>query len=323
MTEDFFFIKLGVRQGDNLSPALFKIFINDFPTYLQTCSDTVSLHSEKLNCLMYADDIVIFSTSAEGLQDRLRKLEKFCDDWCMKVNIKKTKILIFNKAGRKISEKFSFQNNILECVQSYRYLGVYFTASGSFHLMKSELYNKALKAYYKLRSDFLSLNPSINSCLHIFDHTLKPILLYNSEIWGSYCASNAKLRSSFDPDNIYKNLPCEKLHLKFSKCILGVHKKSVNFAVLSELGRFPLYYDIIKSIIRYWYRLENLSSDFLLLKDAYICSKNLASGNRFSWCTFVEKLLKYLAIKTDYVKYSKYKFNKVFETLLILRKTFR
>ncbi len=90
LTDDFL-IKLGVRQGDNLSPALFKIFINDFPSYLQSCSDTVMLEKEKLNCLMYADDIVIFSTSAEGLQERLHKLETFCKDWCLKVNIKKLK----------------------------------------------------------------------------------------------------------------------------------------------------------------------------------------------------------------------------------------
>ena len=48
-----------------------------------------------------------------------------------------------------------------------------------------------------------------------------------------------------------------------------VHKKSVNFAVLAELGRFPLHYDILKSLINYWYRFENLN-EFSLLKDAYL-----------------------------------------------------
>ena len=76
--------------------------------------------------------------------------------------------------------------------------------------------------------------------MYIFDHTLKPILLYNSEVWGSYTISSDRLNTrAFDLDNIYKSLWCEKLHLKFSKFLLGVHKKSVNFAVLSEFGRFP------------------------------------------------------------------------------------
>jgi hypothetical protein len=54
LTESFF-IKLGVRKGDNLSLLLFKFFIDDFPSYLDSCTDTVLLHSEKLNCLMYAE----------------------------------------------------------------------------------------------------------------------------------------------------------------------------------------------------------------------------------------------------------------------------
>ncbi len=233
----------------------------------------------------------------------------------MKVNIKKTKVLIFNKAGKKIVENFRFQENFLECVSNYRYLGVHFTASGSFNIMRNELYKKALKAYFKLRSDFFSLNPSIKTCLHIFDHTLKPILLFNSEVWGSYCASNAKMRT-FDFENIFKNVSCEKLHIRFLKQLLGVHRKSVNFAVLSELGRFPLYYDIAKSVIKYWYRFENLSSDHPILKDAYICSKNLNNEGKHSWYTFVSKLLNHLDIKNDFLLYSKYKFKKITVTNL-------
>ena len=74
-----FQIKLGVRQGDNLSPTLFKIFINDLPSYLQGCIDSVLLHSKTVDCLMYADDIVMFSSSPEGLQQKLNSLEKYCE----------------------------------------------------------------------------------------------------------------------------------------------------------------------------------------------------------------------------------------------------
>ena len=75
-------------------------------------------------------------------------------------------------------------------------------------------------------------------------------------------------------DQIYLSLEIEKLHIEFSKYILGVNKRATNFATLSELGRFPLHFDIIiKSMIRYWNRLKNLDSNFTLLKDAYEESK--------------------------------------------------
>ena len=78
-----------------------------------------------------------------------------------------------------------YKNSELECVSNLKYLGIYFTASGTFSLAKSELYKKALKA-------FLSLNPGIKISIIVFDHTIKPILLYGSEIWGIFNANNTK-----------------------------------------------------------------------------------------------------------------------------------
>jgi hypothetical protein len=59
------------------------------------------------------DDLVLFSTSAKGLQTRLDKLQKYCKDWCLKVNPNKTKVLVFNKADRHIQEKFMYENKII------------------------------------------------------------------------------------------------------------------------------------------------------------------------------------------------------------------
>ena len=59
---------VGVRQGDVLSPNLFKIFINDLPSYLSSSPDPIYLNNKRLDCLMYADDVILLSSSATGLQ---------------------------------------------------------------------------------------------------------------------------------------------------------------------------------------------------------------------------------------------------------------
>jgi hypothetical protein len=76
-----------------------------------------------------------------------------------------------------IQEKFMYENKILDCVVNFKYLGLYFSASGSFSFAQNELHKKALKAYYKLHKDLLTLNPNINTSLHVFDYTIKPILI--------------------------------------------------------------------------------------------------------------------------------------------------
>ena len=41
----------------------------------------------------------------------------------------------------------------------------------------------------------------------------------------------------------------DKINLKFCKFILGVNSKSSNIAVLPELGRFPIYFNVVLSNI--------------------------------------------------------------------------
>jgi hypothetical protein len=43
--------------------------------------------------------------------------------------------------------EFVYENKILDCVVNYKYLGLHFSASGSFFFAQTELHNKALKAY--------------------------------------------------------------------------------------------------------------------------------------------------------------------------------
>ncbi len=71
VSEEFSCI-LGVRQGECLSPFLFAMYVNDLEN--EFCSkgfDGIDIGFMKIFILLYADDIVIFSESAAGLQSGL------------------------------------------------------------------------------------------------------------------------------------------------------------------------------------------------------------------------------------------------------------
>ena len=92
------------------------------------------------------------------------------------------------------------------CVSRYKYLGVYFCLSGSFTYAQEDLYNKSLKGYFKFSKEFLPLTPNIHISMHVFNHTIKPILLYGCEIWGSFNPFTSKLLiwNKFTPSYIQK-----------------------------------------------------------------------------------------------------------------------
>ena len=97
---------VGVFHGDNLSPNLFRILINAMTKLFYSSCCPVSLGSRLLNSLLYADDFLLLSESAEGLQNCMNNVDNYCLNWGLEINYDKSKVMIFNKSGRVISRKF-------------------------------------------------------------------------------------------------------------------------------------------------------------------------------------------------------------------------
>ena len=119
--------------------------------------DQVQIGSLFTSCLLYADDLVLLSTSDKGLQVVLDKLSSFCFKWNLKVNISKTKVIIFNKAGKTLKGyKFKYEDSTVDIVNDYKYLGIIFTASGTCSEGINYLCKKALKALFRIRKALAS-----------------------------------------------------------------------------------------------------------------------------------------------------------------------
>ena len=93
----FFTSNVGVRQGNAISPVLFNLYVSDFQSYIGFDTDAPLLDTSFLNCLMYADDLVLISRSELGLQGLVDKLGDYCKRWRMEVNTNKTKIIKFSE----------------------------------------------------------------------------------------------------------------------------------------------------------------------------------------------------------------------------------
>ena len=177
--------KIGVKQGCILSPTLFSLYLNDLNDFFDISCDPIVIDTTKISSLLYADDIVLLSNTAEGLQNALNKLGNFCETWNLKINISKTKVMFFNKSGKLLKGfSFTYMQMVIEIVQEYKYLGIIFKPSGVFSHAIKYSYNKALKATFCVRRALKAESINTELYLTIYEHCVKPILLYCSEIWS-------------------------------------------------------------------------------------------------------------------------------------------
>jgi hypothetical protein len=78
-----------------------------------------------------------------------------------RMNLQNFKCIFSHNDPEKILSKddsFRYGNENIECVSNCKYLGIWFSSSGSYSYAQNELYKKSLKAFLKLRKDLLSLN---------------------------------------------------------------------------------------------------------------------------------------------------------------------
>ena len=106
----YFSCNIGVRQGDNLSPLLFALFIDNISHYVgrsykglcvsKSCYP--SLENEdplvlKLFVLLYADDTIILAKNERDFQTALDSVQEYCTMLKLIVNTNKTKIITFSR----------------------------------------------------------------------------------------------------------------------------------------------------------------------------------------------------------------------------------
>ena len=104
------------------------------------------INDNKVPCLFWADDLLLISKSKQGLQKQIEIVAQYCSDWKLKLNVEKTKTVIFNKAGATLKkEQIQYRGKNIKTVKHFKYLGILLDSNGKFQTAINELTKKLLK----------------------------------------------------------------------------------------------------------------------------------------------------------------------------------
>ena len=128
----------------------------------------------------------------------------------------------------------------------------------SFTSALKNLRTRATRALYSLGAKVNINRLPIHIALKLFDATVKPILLYASEVWEPFMNQES---TKWDYNDI------EKTYLQFLKRILGTNRSTTNILIRGELNRHSLQEEILRRNINYAKYIKQ--KDNSIVKQAY------------------------------------------------------
>ena len=92
-----FHVSNGVKQGGVLSPILFCVYLDELLLRLKCSGLGCHIGNVSVPAVSYADDISLMAPTVSSLKCMLNIIKDFGQEYCVKVNPDKRKLLVFGK----------------------------------------------------------------------------------------------------------------------------------------------------------------------------------------------------------------------------------
>ena len=135
----------------------------------------ISICGNNIKNIRYADDTVLIADSAENLQSLLNTVVARRAEYGLTINTAKTKCMVISKSGDERCNLI-MENNTIEQVQYFNYLGSYITSDGRRTKEIRRKINLTRSAFEKMGKIFKDRKISIKTKLRILNCYINPIL---------------------------------------------------------------------------------------------------------------------------------------------------
>jgi hypothetical protein len=275
---DFFDCSRGVKQGCLLSPMLFSFFVNELAVEIsQWGKHGIQLipGSVEIFLLLFADDVILLSSTPTGLQNQLDVLKAEADRLRLTVNLDKTNIMVYRMGGHMAAkERWVYGDQDVKVTNAYKYLGMTFTTKLCISSVLSDISRKGRKGVMEIQRSMRRLGSGdLGLFWKLFDCQIEPVLTYSVEVWGLEDVS-----------------PIEKVHTFAMKRFLNIPLHSSNKLMYGETGRYPLSIRTAVKCLKYWIKLTRLPLS-RLSRQAYDMLRVQHNHGRTNWVSNVQKIL--------------------------------
>ena len=227
----------GIPQGSCLSPTLFSIMINDVASIRK-------LHSK---LFLFADDIAMWiqcknlAISSKKLQDDIRRMEKWAEDWGFKLSADKSEFIRFSRKKKTDDIAMVINGTCIHPSRVVSFLGVTFDKGLTWTPQVKELIGKCAKGINLLRClSGTEWGAHRDSLLMIYKAKIRSHLDYGCLAFGDMAKSNRK--------------KLETVQSKALRVCLGAFTSTPVSALLVEIGEMPLSlrWELLR--MKYWAR---------------------------------------------------------------------
>ena len=260
-----FHVGVGLRQECVLSPLLFIVYMN----WMDKCSqadDSAKIGHCKISRLLFADDLVLLSSTESGLQRALNSFADVCNTAVTKISTAETEVLHLSRNP----DQCVLQVNgaTLKQLEKFKYRGVAFTNDGSQNDKLDIRIGKVCAVMQALHySVVMKRELSKKAKLSIFQTVFVPILTYGHESW----IMTERMRSQVQASKMRFLRRMEEVTL-----LSKVRSSEIQKSLIMD----PLLFRIERSQLRWFGHVSRMSQE-RLHKQALLSTAN----GRTNWTT--------------------------------------
>ena len=244
----------GTRQGSELSPLLFGLFMDLLHELIlqRVPGAGPVIGILRVPDVMYADDVNLLAWTHSHAQQLLDCLSMFCRLFDMEVNLDKTHVVVFRRPRVACpTQALTYREQPLQYVDECTYLGLQLHATKGFNAASSLLAVKGRKALlgllHLLRLHHVSQG---DLRMRLFDILVEPVLSYGAHIWGPLMCSKWMTAG-------YSSRACEAdhVHFLFLRELYGAHRTASRDVLLRDTHRASLPCRWLSLAASWWEKL--------------------------------------------------------------------